>query len=104
MVAVEIEPVCVRSSMFGFPRKVIGNGSFGVVYQAKLCETGEMVAIKKVLQDKRFKNRELQVSLNLLLLIFNLSQHNYIARQCSFLPFLPQKLLIILCYIFIPEL
>jgi glycogen synthase kinase 3 beta len=40
---------------------VIGNGSFGVVYQAKLCETGEMVAIKKVLQDKRFKNRELQI-------------------------------------------
>ena len=33
--------------------QVIGNGSFGVVYQAKLCETGEMVAIKKVLQDKR---------------------------------------------------
>lgn len=35
--------------------KVIGNGSFGVVYQAKLCDTGELVAIKKVLQDKRFK-------------------------------------------------
>ena len=104
MVAVEIEPVCVRSSMFGFPRKVIGNGSFGVVYQAKLCETGEMVAIKKVLQDKRFKNRELQVSLNLLLLIFNLSQHNYFAKQCSFLPLLPQKLLIIFCYIFVLEL
>ncbi|XP_043487828.1 glycogen synthase kinase-3 beta-like isoform X3 [Polistes fuscatus] len=41
--------------------KVIGNGSFGVVYQAKLFDTGEMVAIKKVLQDKRFKNRELQI-------------------------------------------
>ncbi|XP_043285548.1 glycogen synthase kinase-3 beta isoform X4 [Venturia canescens] len=41
--------------------KVIGNGSFGVVYQAKLCDTGVMVAIKKVLQDKRFKNRELQI-------------------------------------------
>ncbi|XP_016986420.1 protein kinase shaggy isoform X3 [Drosophila rhopaloa] len=41
--------------------KVIGNGSFGVVFQAKLCDTGELVAIKKVLQDRRFKNRELQI-------------------------------------------
>ncbi|KAL0609658.1 Glycogen synthase kinase-3 alpha [Plecturocebus cupreus] len=41
--------------------KVIGNGSFGVVYQARLAETRELVAIKKVLQDKRFKNRELQI-------------------------------------------
>ena len=38
--------------------KVIGNGSFGVVYQAKLCDSGELVAIKKVLQDKRFKVSE----------------------------------------------
>jgi len=35
--------------------KVIGNGSFGVVYQARLNDSQEMVAIKKVLQDKRFK-------------------------------------------------
>jgi hypothetical protein len=38
--------------------KVIGNGSFGVVFQAKLVsepESGEDIAIKKVLQDKRFK-------------------------------------------------
>jgi len=41
--------------------RVIGNGSFGVVYQATVIETGETVAIKKVLQDRRFKNRELQV-------------------------------------------
>ncbi|KAG0316643.1 regulator of ime2 [Dissophora globulifera] len=41
--------------------KVIGNGSFGVVFQAKLVPTGEDAAIKKVLQDKRFKNRELQI-------------------------------------------
>jgi serine/threonine protein kinase len=41
--------------------KVIGNGSFGVVYQAHVVETGEQVAIKKVFQDKRYKNRELQI-------------------------------------------
>mmetsp|Transcript_13718 Transcript_13718/g.17949 ORF Transcript_13718/g.17949 Transcript_13718/m.17949 type:complete len:420 (-) Transcript_13718:213-1472(-) len=41
--------------------RIIGNGSFGVVFQASVVETGEVVAIKKVLQDKRFKNRELQI-------------------------------------------
>ncbi len=41
--------------------KIIGNGSFGLVYQARLVATNETVAIKKVLQDKRFKNRELQI-------------------------------------------
>lgn len=41
--------------------RIIGNGSFGVVFEAKVVETGEVVAIKKVLQDKRFKNRELQI-------------------------------------------
>lgn len=39
---------------------VVGHGSFGVVFQAKCLETGESMAIKKVLQDKRYKNRELQ--------------------------------------------
>lgn len=40
--------------------KVIGNGSFGVVFQAKLVggpKEGDDIAIKKVLQDKRFKVR-----------------------------------------------
>ncbi|CEH12755.1 glycogen synthase kinase [Ceraceosorus bombacis] len=66
--------------------KLIGNGSFGVVFQARLVSGGngnlvegagasagageasktpkeeqEDVAIKKVLQDARFKNRELQI-------------------------------------------
>jgi glycogen synthase kinase 3 beta len=38
--------------------KVIGNGSFGVVFQARLvggADEGQDIAIKKVLQDKRFK-------------------------------------------------
>lgn len=56
--------------------RMIGNGSFGVVFQARLVhyrpdgtevpssdipEGQDNVAIKKVLQDKRFKNRELQI-------------------------------------------
>lgn len=41
--------------------RVVGTGSFGVVFQAKCLETGESVAIKKVLQDRRYKNRELQI-------------------------------------------
>jgi glycogen synthase kinase 3 beta len=41
--------------------RVIGNGSFGVVFQASVVQTGEVVAIKKVYQDKRYKNRELQI-------------------------------------------
>lgn len=41
--------------------KIVGNGSFGVVFQTKLAPNNEDAAIKRVLQDKRFKNRELQI-------------------------------------------
>ncbi|CAM0957395.1 unnamed protein product [Alopecurus aequalis] len=41
--------------------RVVGTGSFGIVFQAKCLETGEAVAIKKVIQDPRYKNRELQL-------------------------------------------
>ncbi|KAH9610028.1 hypothetical protein KSS87_008317, partial [Heliosperma pusillum] len=41
--------------------RVVGTGSFGIVFQAKCLETGETMAIKKVLQDRRYKNRELQL-------------------------------------------
>ncbi|XP_069768510.1 glycogen synthase kinase-3 beta-like [Narcine bancroftii] len=31
------------------------------MYQARLVDSGELIAIKKILQDKRFKNRKLQI-------------------------------------------
>jgi serine/threonine protein kinase len=36
-----------------------GKGTFGTVYLGHIRGTGERIAIKKVLQDKRYKNREL---------------------------------------------
>ena len=42
-------------------QETAGKGTFGVVYKATSLITGEPVAIKKVLQDKRYKNRELQI-------------------------------------------
>lgn len=41
------------------PIKVIGQGAFGVVYCARSAD-GSLVAIKKVLLDPRYKNRELE--------------------------------------------
>uniref|UniRef100_A0A0N5CG16 Protein kinase domain-containing protein n=1 Tax=Strongyloides papillosus TaxID=174720 RepID=A0A0N5CG16_STREA len=41
--------------------KILGSGSFGIVFKVKLPQTGESLAVKKVLQDRRYKNRELQV-------------------------------------------
>ena len=46
-------------------QSMIGHGSFGAVFLATVTDTNEKVAIKKVLQDKRFKNRELQIMVQL---------------------------------------
>lgn len=51
----------MRSVLRYTAERVVGNGYFGVVFQATCVETRETVAIKRVLQDKRFKNRELQI-------------------------------------------
>jgi len=45
--------------MNGLMMEKIGQGSFGTVYLAKVF--GELVAIKKVLQDERFSIRELPI-------------------------------------------
>ncbi|KAJ6320013.1 hypothetical protein OIU78_015412 [Salix suchowensis] len=56
----EMEATVPKQTISYMAERVVGHGSFGVVFQAKCLETGETVAIKKVLQDKRYKNRELQ--------------------------------------------
>ena len=50
--------------------KIVGNGSFGVVFQTKLSPSGDDAAIKRVLQDKRFKvchDRSLSLFLSIVL-------------------------------------
>uniref|UniRef100_A0A453M5X0 Protein kinase domain-containing protein n=1 Tax=Aegilops tauschii subsp. strangulata TaxID=200361 RepID=A0A453M5X0_AEGTS len=50
--------VCLnRETSFGVVFQ--GTGSFGVVFQGNCRETGEVVAIEKILQDNWYKNREL---------------------------------------------
>jgi glycogen synthase kinase 3 beta len=45
--------------------RVLGSGSFGIVTMVHLLLTDEPAAVKKVLQDRRFKNRELSTMLQL---------------------------------------
>lgn len=42
------------------PIKVIGQGVFGIVYLSKVPD-GEYVAVKKVIQDRKFKYREIEI-------------------------------------------
>lgn len=44
---------------------VVGQGTFGVVYRAQELDTGRTVAIKKVLQDPQYSNREFKIVLQL---------------------------------------
>jgi serine/threonine protein kinase len=44
-----------RKAVYYISDKMCGSGSFGVVFQAVLKDSNEIVAIKKVLQDKKYK-------------------------------------------------
>ena len=80
--------------------RIIGNGSFGVVFEAKVVETNEVVAIKKVLQDKRFKNRELQIMRQLV----NDAHTNIVAlKHCFYSQVRFNRIVVVLfiCYIFL---
>jgi serine/threonine protein kinase len=37
--------------------ELIGEGTFGKVYKAMIKKSSELIAIKKVYQDKKYKNR-----------------------------------------------
>jgi len=41
--------------------KIVGQGTFGVVYKAQDKQTEKMVGIKKVFQDPNYRNREFQI-------------------------------------------
>lgn len=41
--------------------EVVGSGTFGVVYKGRNKDTLDVVAVKKVLQDKKYKNREFEI-------------------------------------------
>ena len=43
------------------PERVVGRGSFGIVYLIKSPEYPQPLALKIVLQDRRYKNREYQI-------------------------------------------
>ena len=40
---------------------LIGQGTFGKVFKGRMRSSGEIIAIKRVLQDKKYKNRELEI-------------------------------------------
>ena len=44
-------------------KDIIGSGVFGQVFLAHIIKTNEKVAVKKVFQDRRYKNRELSMEI-----------------------------------------
>ncbi|RHY23610.1 hypothetical protein DYB32_009116, partial [Aphanomyces invadans] len=64
----------------------IGYGSFGAVFHVVVEETGEVVAIKKIFQDKRIKNRELQIMRQLHHANIVHLKHSFYSRIENYIP------------------
>ena len=76
-------------------RKMIGRGTFAVVYQSYVRETRETVAVKEVVVDRTHKNRELEI-------LLELNHPNIIKLKYSFLKeetHVRQKKVEILCLV-----
>lgn len=56
--------------------RTVGSGSFGVVFKA-VTEEGDTLAVKKVFQDRRYRNRELKI-------IIDLDPHNFIVKTRNY--------------------
>ena len=41
--------------------QVLDSGAFGKVYKAEVKKTGEIVAVKQILEDENMMNRETQI-------------------------------------------
>jgi len=76
--------------------KIVGKGSFGIVYRAHCNNSGKTVAIKKVMQDKRFKNRELQI-------MKTLNHINIVRLEDSFYTSENEKVYLHLVLEYVPE-
>ena len=63
----ELHPIAkpILQTDINFDPKPAGSGAFGKVYKGVISETNQEVAVKKVYQDQRYKNRELQIMLEL---------------------------------------
>eukprot|EP00927_Polykrikos_kofoidii_P041029 TRINITY_DN34967_c0_g1_i1.p1 TRINITY_DN34967_c0_g1~~TRINITY_DN34967_c0_g1_i1.p1 ORF type:complete len:364 (-),score=60.15 TRINITY_DN34967_c0_g1_i1:73-1164(-) len=57
----DMDSFTTTSVTFYHSEETLGSGSFGIVFKARVVETGEYVAIKQVFQDNRHKCRELQI-------------------------------------------
>ena len=92
-----VGPLSLHARFFLVPRWLLPRVCAGPSPQASCLETGETVAIKKVLQDKRYKNRELQI-------MRMLDHPNIVAlRHCFFSTTDKDELYLNLVLEFVPE-